>query len=71
MAIATVTNWDDLPVLLTIRHIIDVMGVSRDTAYNLVHRRGFPAMHIGKQIRVPRDEFKRWVETQATLDETE
>jgi excisionase family DNA binding protein len=71
MAISTVTDWNDLPVLLNIRHIIDVMGVSRDTAYNLIYQRGFPAMRVGKQIRVPKDRFRRWLDEQTGEDEEE
>jgi len=69
MSISTVTNWDELPVLLTIRHIIEVTGVSRDTAFRLVHQRGFPSVRVGKQIRVPKAAFQRWLEEQTATDE--
>jgi excisionase family DNA binding protein len=71
MAISTVTDWDELPVLLNMRHVIDVTGVSRDTAFRLVHQRGFPSVRVGKQIRVPKDGFRRWLEEQTTTDEDE
>ena len=71
MAISTVTDWNALPVLLTMRHVIEVTGVSRDTAFRLVHQRGFPSVRVGKQIRVPKAAFQRWLEEQTTTDEDE
>jgi excisionase family DNA binding protein len=54
--------------MLSVHHIMEVLGISRDTAFTLIHAPGFPALRIGKQIRVSRDGFRRWLEDK-TLDE--
>lgn len=64
----SITNWDDLPLVLTMRHIIAIAGVSRDTAFRMVRQRGFPSMRVGKQIRVPKEGFQRWLNEQARLN---
>jgi excisionase family DNA binding protein len=69
MPSATVTDWNKLPLMLSVQHIIDVLGVSRDTAFTLVHKPGFPAMRVGKQIRVSKDGFRRWLEEQTSADD--
>jgi excisionase family DNA binding protein len=68
MPAATATDWNTLPLTLSVQHIMEVLGISRDTAFSVIHEPGFPAFRIGKQIRVSKDGFKRWLEEQA-LDE--
>jgi excisionase family DNA binding protein len=55
----------ELPLVLTVSDIQRMLGISRVTAYELVHRQDFPIVRIGRVIRVPRDAFLRWLETQA------
>lgn len=49
-----------LPPVLTVKDIMSIINVSKDTAYNLVHQKGFPRLPIKKPIRIPRDEFLKW-----------
>ena len=39
-----------------------VLGVGRNTAYELVKRSDFPAVRIGRRIVVPVDALKAWLE---------
>ena len=42
--------------MLTVDEVANVLGVSRATAYELVHAvDGCPHVHIGKRIIMPRD----------------
>jgi excisionase family DNA binding protein len=61
----TVKDAQDLPLVLTIRHVQEVLGCAKDVAYRLPHMKGFPSVRIGKSIRVPRDAFLRWLNEQA------
>lgn len=61
----TVKSRDELPLVLTMNHVINIMGISKDTAYKLPHTEGFPVVRFGRAIRVPRDAFFVWLERQA------
>ena len=61
-----IKNSKDLPFMLKIDpHVKDLMDLSREGAYKLAHRTDFPAVRIGRSIRVPRDAFLRWLDAQA------
>lgn len=53
----------DLPLVLTPSHIMDVMGLSKNVAYQVVHSKGFPTIKVGKQYRIPRDKFLLWLDS--------
>jgi hypothetical protein len=61
----TVTSVEELPLVLTMRHVQAVMGCARDVAYRLPHIKGFPVVRLGKSLRVPRDAFLKWLDDQA------
>ena len=46
--------------------IAKIMGISRVAAYELCHKKDFPAIRIngGKRVIIPIDAFNRWVEEQ-------
>lgn len=55
----------ELPLLLTVSELAQVLGVGRTRAYEQIREPGFPAIRIGKQIRIPRDALLRWFESRA------
>lgn len=56
-------NIQELPLVLTPQDVQDVLGISRNNAYALVHSKGFPVIRIGKLYRINRDKFIQWMET--------
>lgn len=44
-------NYDELPLVLDVADIQRIMGISRVTAYELVHTPGFPAFRSGRLIK--------------------
>lgn len=52
---------EDLPLVLAPMDIAAVLGISRNTAYELIHSQGFPTFRVGRQYRVSRDRFIDWV----------
>ena len=60
----TVKRTEELPVVLTPSDIAAILGVSRNTSYELLHSENFPVFKVGKLYRVPRDEFLLWMESQ-------
>jgi excisionase family DNA binding protein len=71
MTVATITDVDALPAVLTVAHLQQIMGISREVAYRLTHTSGFPVVRLGRSIRVPRAAFLRWLERQAGVKEGE
>ena len=59
------TNFDSLPITLSVSDVANVLGISRVGAYNLCHSKGFPSMRIGKRILIPKDRFIQWLEAQS------
>lgn len=57
-----VTNPDTLPLILTPSDIADVMKLSRNKTYEIIHSESFPAFRVGKQYRVYREHFLAWLE---------
>lgn len=53
-----------LPLVLTVYQVQEILGISRAKAYELSRRNGFPAVRIGRVIRIPRDAFFIWLEAQ-------
>ena len=41
--------------------VASVLGISRAGAYELVRSDGFPALHIGSRIVVPKGKFIDWI----------
>ena len=56
------TSYDQLPITLTADHIAAALGISRANAYILLRSYGFPTLHIGKRMVVPKDRFLQWIE---------
>ena len=55
---------EELPPCLSAEDIANYLGISRSSAYNLLHTAGFPCIHISKRLIVPRDCFLAWIEKQ-------
>lgn len=54
-------NYDDLPLILDVSDIRRIMGISRASAYELVHTPGFPAFRRGRLIKVSKIAFFEWM----------
>ena len=55
------TNYDDLPLTLSVPDVASVLGISRAGAYELVRSDGFPSLRIGSRIVVPKEKFIEWI----------
>lgn len=48
-------------MLLDVKQLRHKLNVSRDTAYSLVHAKGFPAIKIGGRYYVSEEALKKWL----------
>ncbi|WP_433543363.1 helix-turn-helix domain-containing protein [Neomoorella humiferrea] len=59
-----VKSFEDLPEILTVNELQSVLGVSRVTAYQLVHQNGFPSFRLGRALRIPKRALLDWLAQQ-------
>ena len=48
-------NLHDLPMTLRVEDLIPILGIGRNTAYELIRSGQIQSIRIGRQIRIPRD----------------
>ena len=54
-------SFDELPLMLSVPDVAEVLGISRAGAYELVHAEDFPKLRIGSRIVVPKEEMREWI----------
>ena len=47
-------SYDELPLLLTIEDLMPILGIGRNTAYELVRTGQVFSIRIGRQLRIPK-----------------
>ena len=55
-------SYDELPLFLNSATVAKVLGVAPSSAYELMHEKDFPTVHIGSRMVVPKEKFIQWVE---------
>ena len=58
-------SFEELPLMLTVQDVADVLGIGLAHAYEVAHRNDFPTITLGSRIIVPRDRFMEWIDRQA------
>lgn len=48
-------NLHDLPMILWVEDLMPILGIGRNTAYELIRSGQIRSVRIGRQIRIPRD----------------
>ena len=56
-------SYDELPLLLNVKQLADLLGVSDSSVYELIQEDGFPSLRIGKRIVIPKEELREWIST--------
>ena len=52
---------------LTVRDIKQILNISINAAYNLIHSKSFPVIRIGNSFRVPKEPFYEWMKSSHTI----
>ena len=55
-------SYEELPLMLSVPQIADILGIGRTNAYELVKEKDFPSLKIGSRIVIPRDKLIQWIE---------
>ncbi|MBT2217859.1 helix-turn-helix domain-containing protein [Virgibacillus dakarensis] len=54
-------NEEDLPFILTKEEIQTILRVGDNTTYKIINSGEFPVFYVGKQIRILKNEFLKWL----------
>ena len=55
------TDYEALPLVLEVKDIQNILGISRTTAYTLVKQPGFPAFKSGSRIKISKQALFDWM----------
>ncbi|TEB08630.1 Helix-turn-helix domain protein [Pelotomaculum schinkii] len=61
----TELNPEQFPALLKVPEAAKLARTGKQTIYNYCHVKGFPCVKLGRNIRIPREAFMRWLDQQA------
>jgi excisionase family DNA binding protein len=62
-----VKRKEDYPLVLTVTEIMEILGIGKRVAYELMDRPDFPTVYIGRLKRVNRDAFFDWIDQQGKV----
>ena len=48
-------SFDDLPIVLKVEDLMPILGIGRNTAYELARSGKIRCIRIGRQLRIPKD----------------
>ena len=51
---------EELPEVMTIKELQQFLKIGRNSAYDLVNRKEFKVLRVGKSIRINKAEFLKW-----------
>jgi excisionase family DNA binding protein len=54
-------NLRDLPMILRVSEVAEVLRVDPDTVYSMVHRGELPVIRVGRMFRFSRDQLMHFV----------
>ena len=61
MKVSSFKSYDELPLFINADTLSDVLGISKSSAYELMHDEGFPSVRISSRIVVPKEAFIEWI----------
>jgi predicted DNA-binding transcriptional regulator AlpA len=57
-----INKIDDLPLVLTVKDVQEILGICRRNAYQLCNSNEFPSKKIGTRIIVCKESFINWLQ---------
>ena len=55
-------SLDDLPVTLRVEELVPILGIGRNTAYDLVRSGRLSSIRVGRQVRIPKNALIEFLE---------
>ena len=57
-------DLNDLPMILRVEDLMPLLGIGRNTAYELIRSGQIRSVRIGRQIRIPREALLEFLRKQ-------
>ena len=54
-------SFDELPLTLRVEDLMSILGIGRNTAYELVRSGQIRSIKVGKQIRIPKEALREYL----------
>lgn len=54
-------SFDELPLTLRVEDLMPILGIGRNAAYELVRSGKIKGIRIGKQIRISKEEVRKFL----------
>lgn len=54
-------SFDELPLALRVEDLMSILGIGRNTAYELVRSGQIRSIKVGKQIRIPKEALREYL----------
>ena len=58
----TYTHYDQLPLILSVDELAKILGIVRNTAYDLIRCGRIRSVRIGHKIRIPKDSLLEFLQ---------
>ena len=58
----TYTHYDQLPLILSVDELTKILGIGRNTAYDLIRCGRIRSVRIGHQIKIPKDSLLEFLQ---------
>ena len=58
----TYTHYDQLPLILSVDELAKILGIGRNTAYDLIRCGRLRSVRIGHKIRIPKDSLLEFLQ---------
>ena len=55
-------SLDDLPMTLRVEELLPLLGIGRNTAYELVRSGKLRSIRVGRQVRIPKNALIEFLE---------
>jgi hypothetical protein len=59
-----INSIEQLPLIMTVKDVVNFLGISSTNAYAIFNRSDFPAIRINRRKLVSRDKFFQWLDMQ-------
>ena len=57
-----ITNWDEVPVIFDIPYAAVILGVTSEYLQQLARKDEFPAFKVGREWRIEKEDFRKYLE---------
>ena len=58
------TKWDNLPLMLSVKDVKQVLDININAVYSLFHQESFPSINFNNRLIIQKEAFREWLNEQ-------